>query len=526
MNRREFLVKSAVAGTLPFLSGELCGFADQQQAESLISFQTSDASYQRTYSSALNVLTRNTTTVLGYSQPVLIEGSSYLGIWLECAPHEGLVYANIRHDVARNNHLAFFAAQKEDGQIPCWSRTTRTGFAQIQMVVPIAATAWELAQQTGDTELLEKAYAACARWDAWLRRYRDTRKTGLCEGFCCWDTGHDGSPRWAGMPNNCPDDDARKCPPVPSLPRLSPDLSASVCGGRVALAAMARALGKSSEADHWLEDAEAIRSLILTRLFSLEDAAFYDVDAQDKFVRVRSDVISRVLGEHVVDQKLFGTIYERQIHNPKVFWAPYPLTSIALDDASFVSPIPRNSWGGASQALTALRAPRWMEHYGKPADLGHLMQQWVTAVARAGKFLQQMDPRTGAFTDDTGDYSPTALAFLDFTWRLSGVRRIGDLLEWNVRPKPKNQSSSYRLKASPTRTAEIRYASGVVELLLDDKALYRTKQTVRLATDLQGKLQSVAGISEKAVHGFLTLPSGRELEFLVDPNQITMTADA
>src|SRR5262249_4469697 len=151
----------------------------------------SDSQYQTIYVRALDVLDRNIITAAGYSQPVLIEGSNYGGIWLECAPHEGLVYSPIRTDIARNNHLAFFAAQREDGQLPCCLRTRGSGFAQFQMVVPIAATAWEFAQQSGDGELLDKAYTACARWDDWLRRYRDTRRTGLCEGFCTWDTGHD-----------------------------------------------------------------------------------------------------------------------------------------------------------------------------------------------------------------------------------------------------------------------------------------------------------------------------------------------
>ncbi len=434
MKRREFLTKSGLlVGGLPLLRWQgalgqsaVAAAEPGQKPEPRISFETSDSQYQTTYKRALDVLAHNTTTVSGYAHPVLIEGSSYSGIWLECAPQEGLVYSVIRPDVARNNHLAFFALQREDGQIPCWSRTTATGFAQIQMVVPIAATAWELSQETGDSELLEKAYGACGRWDAWLRSYRDTRHTGLCEGFCTWDTGHDNSPRWAGLPNRCPDGDARKCPPVPTLPRLCPDLSATVYGGRVALAAMAAALGKTSEADRWLADAATIRTAILDKLYSPGDASFYDLDAQGRVIRIRGDVISRVLGEHVVDQKLFETIYRRQIHNPAAFWAPYPLPSIALNDPAFVRPIPRNSWGGASQALTALRAPRWMEYYGKPADLAHLMQQWIAAIRRAGKFLQQMDPRDGIFTADTGDYSPAALVFMDFTWRLAGVRSVGD----------------------------------------------------------------------------------------------------
>jgi hypothetical protein len=514
MNRRGFLATAATAGAYGLLPRSLCA---AETPESRIVFETSDAAYGRTYSAALEALQRNTMPVSGYSEPVLIEGSNYQGIWMECGPHEGLVYADIRPDIARNNHLAFFVLQKEDGQIPCWSRTTSTGFAQIQMVVPIAATAWELAQRTGDQELIEKAYVGASRWDAWLRRYRNTRGTGLCEGFCTYDTGHDNSPRWKGMPNRCPDSDARKLPPEPSLPRLSPDLSATVYGARVALAAMARALGKRSESDRWLDDAEAIRSALLKKLYVSDDAAFYDLDAQDKFVRIRSDVISRVLGEHVVDQKLFNTIYEKQIHNPRAFWAQYPLPSIALDDPAFVRPITGNSWGGPSQALTALRTPRWMEHYGKAADLAFLMKQWTKAIARAGNFLQQMDPLDGAFTTDKGDYSPAALVFIDFTWRLAGVRQIGETLEWNLNPT--DARMRYRLKVSPTRTAEIQYASGSAQVFVNDRPLYRTSNTVRLITDLDGNLRSVTGIAAAKTDVRLDSPSGKTLRFSVEPNK-------
>ena len=102
-----------------------------------------------------------------------------------------------------------------------------------------------------------------------------------------------------------------------------------------------------------------------------------------------------------------------------------------MDDPAFVRPIPRNSWGGASQALTALRAPRWMAFYGKHAELKIMMQQWCSAIMRHAEeaktsaerlkaFRQQMDPLTGEFTqEDPGGYSPCALTFLDFAHRLS-----------------------------------------------------------------------------------------------------------
>ena len=534
MRRREFLERSVLAsGFAPLALGASLlarrprAFQTSSSATpvapaagSRLTFETSDAAYQATYTRALETLARNVTKVSNYTEPVLIEGANYAGVWMECAPLEGLACADIDPVVARHNHLVFFASQREDGQIPCWVRTTRIGFAQIQMVVPIAVTAWELAQATGDSELLEKVYAGWTRWDAWLRRHRNTRGTGLCEGFCTWDTGHDNSPRWEGMPNNCPDGEARNLPPVSSLPRLCPDLSATVYGGRVALAAMARALGKNADADRWLADAESIRAAIIARLYSAEDAAFYDVDAQDRIVRVRGDVISRVLGEHVVDQALFETIYRRQIHNPSAFWSTYPLPSIAMDDPAIVRPIPRNSWGGASQALTALRAPRWMEHYGKAADLAYLMQQWTRAIVRNSKFLQQMDPVDGTFTEDLGDYSPAALCFTEFTWRLAGVRRqTGDLLEWNVRPPAPDVRARYRLRITPASTAELRYAKSGAELLLNDAVVYRTTATARFVTDRGGTLVAVVGIGPEQRRGSIRHVSGRERTFTVAPNK-------
>jgi hypothetical protein len=525
MNRRQFVTKGSLAAALALAHSPLLANpgSDAEHEDASCSFTTDGAGLMRVYDAALAALRANVVRLSAYPGPVLIEGSVYGGVWLECAPQEGAVYSalgsQIARDVARNNHLIFFALQKEDGQLPCSVKANGPGFGQIQMVVPIAATAWESSQQTADSELLEKAYVACGRWDAWLRRYRNTRGTGLCEGFCTYDTGQDNSPRWKGIPNRCPDGDARKCPQADGLPRLCPDLSATVYGGRVALAAMARALGKTSEADRWAEDAETIRRLIVDKLYDPQAGAFYDLDAQNRFVRVRSTAILGLLGEHVVDAELFETVWRRQVHNPTAFWAPYPFPSIALDDPMFVRPIPRNSWGGAAQALTALRAPRWMEHYGKPADLAWLMQRWHQALLRAGEFRQQMDPLTGEFTlADPGGYSPAALVFLDFLWRLSGVRQQDDRLEWNVRPPASQGRSTFAAKIAAS-TAELIYTGSHAELQVAGKPVAEVSGTVRLLTTLSGDLQAAVGIAEKESAVTLRLP-GRHIQTLrIAPNQ-------
>ena len=136
----------------------------------------------------------------------------------------------------------------------------------------------------------------------------------------------------------------------------------------------------------------------------------------------------------------------------------------------------------------------------------------------AGKFLQQMDPIDGTFTDDTGDYSPAALVFMDFTWRLAGVRQVEDTLEWNVRPPAVDVRSSFTRRVAPTQIAEIRYASGRAELLINEKVQYVTSSVVRLVTSLDGGLRAVTGIAPAQVHAVLQRVSGKNLDVLVQPN--------
>ena len=520
MDRRAFLKLGAA--TLASLHGpssaEIPALAPQ--------FSTANKRWQTAYDAALAVLAGNVQVLTGNGKPVLIEGSVYQGIWMECGPHEALVYRKFRPDVARNSHMTFFGLQREDGQIPALSRAAGASFGQIQMVVPIAATAWELARATGDDELLRTAYAACSRWDAWLMRYRNTRGTGLIEGFCTYDTGNDNSPRWAGLPDQCPDADARKCPQVASLPRLCPDLSATVYGARIALAAMARALGKTEEADHWTEKAQTLRSLILSRLYSAQDAAFYDLDAQNRFVRIRSEILTRVCGEHIPSQALFDDLWTRQLHSPKAFWAPYPLPSVALNDPAFVRPIPRNSWGGAAQALTALRVGRWFDHYGRSAEFSGMMDRWCEAIQRDGTFRQQIDPLTGAFTqEDAPKYSPCALVMVDFTWRLAGVCEQPGELHWNVRPgHPASEQARFHLRTDDGRDAEIRYTTPGNEtgaqLSLGGKPLCRIKSgVVRIVTDRAGIPLALVGIHEKPQKILLQWSSRAPRKLDLSPNQ-------
>jgi hypothetical protein len=290
----------------------------------------------------------------------------------------------------------------------------------------------------------------------------------------------------------------------------------------MALAAMAKALGKNSEADRWTESAQQLRSLILSKLYVAEDAAFYDFDAQNHFVRIRCDILSRVCGEHVPDQKLFDDLWTRQIHNPKAFWAAYPLPSVALDDPLFVRPIPRNSWGGASQALTAMRAVRWFDHYNRSAEFSVMMDRWCEAIQRDMTIRTQVDPLNGDFTQqDAPKYSPCALVMMEYTWRLAGVCEEPDVLHWNVRPgHPAAESARFRMRTDRGPDAEIRYDQQGADLRLAGKPIGRIESGVaRLVTSKAGVPQTLVGITDQQQKVILRLADHAPRHVAVRPNE-------
>src|SRR5271170_3122410 len=129
--RRDFLKLATLTGASAFIpSLALPAAAASTAPAPAPRFPTADPRWQRTWDAALAVLAGNINTMPRYTPPTLVEGAVYAGIWLECAPQEGLVYGTLDQyitpasaqdaplKVARNNHMAFFAQQKPDGQLP------------------------------------------------------------------------------------------------------------------------------------------------------------------------------------------------------------------------------------------------------------------------------------------------------------------------------------------------------------------------------------------------------------------------
>ena len=72
------------------------------------------------------------------------------------------------------------------------------------------------------------------------------------------------------------------------------------------------------------------------------------VDRYGKKRKFLSILISNLFQEHLLDQDMADSIYERHMKNPREFWTPYPFPSMAISDPASVQDLEGNSWYSSS----------------------------------------------------------------------------------------------------------------------------------------------------------------------------------
>ena len=460
----------------------------------------------------------------GGLEPILNEGGIYLGCWLEST---GTINAELLSrfipSVAAATFEGFARNQRDDGLFPYKLTATGPVFSQIQTVTPLARSVWTHYCLNGrDTAYLSKMYAAMARNDAWLARWRDTRGTGAVEAFCAFDTGHDLSARFWHVPDSPFNNEPKAFhPDNPLLPFIAPDLTANVACQRRYLALMAEELGE--DGSDWRAKAEASTAALFGQCFDAEDGFFYDRDRHGRFVRIQSDVLLRVLACEVGDDDFFAAALERYLLNTGKFFAKYPFTSIALDDPRFDPAFDYNSWCGPSNVLSLIRAPHAFEHHHRHVELTWAMQPTLAALFKSTRFTQTIHPFTGreGFTEA---YSPSILCLLDFVERLCGIQPRPDGALWftgltpqQIEHRDVSHETAYartvdgqRFELVNTATHMAAYRNGA--------PLFSAPRGIRVITDRQGNIAGLVGMSASPVAGDLTTLRG-SLAFSVTANE-------
>ncbi|AYF97968.1 MGH1-like glycoside hydrolase domain-containing protein [Protaetiibacter intestinalis] len=464
----------------------------------------------------------------GAGDPVLVEGGAYPGAWVESTGSISVeVLTRFAPAVARATHLRFAELQRDDGLLPYKVTDAGPGFSQIQMVTPLSRTVWNHYLLTGgtDTGYLRAMYDALAANDAWLARHRDTRGTGGVEAFCTFDTGHDASPRFWGVPDRCYRGDAARVDPAhPELPFVAPDLTANVAAQRRYLARIATELG--ADAAPWVAAAAASTAALVAQCLA-DDGRYYDRDARGELRRIASDVILRVYEAEHGDDAEFAAALDRDLLNTRRFLSAAGLTSLAMDDPRFSGDASRNSWGGPVNLLSMIRAAHPFELHGRVAEHARVATATLTALAVADRFPQCLDPFSGA-AGYTEAYSPALLFLLDQLERSSGVlpRPDGELWLSGLTPTRLEHGA-----AADAVGASRRVGGALYELAGDDERIVVERDGSRLAefprgwrlvADAAGAPVAVVNLAAAPVSGELVTASGATRLTLAPNERVTL----
>ncbi len=355
---------------------------------------------------------------------VLVEGGGYEKIWLETQPMGGEMYFPHDGEAGVNNLLLFMEHQRADGRLPgsiaLMDGQITPQFNKLQgFCFPLHAM--NLYYLTGEDKAFLKQLEDCLmRFDAWLWRTRDSDGDGILESFCVYDTGEDNALRYGDAPCWWEEDAA----PEGNLfvPMASMDIMSFSYSCRNTLARISRLLQNGKEMD-WQEKARDVQNALKAHLWDAKKAACFDRYPGGKRQKTLTHNNLRCMYWESFTDEMAQAFVKRHLLNPREFFTPFPLPSVAADDPLFRN-IPENNWSGQSEGLTWQRLLFALENYGMERLLPPLAEKLFAAVEQNGyAFTQQYDPFTGmaSLKETQAAYGPTILSVIGYITHLYGI---------------------------------------------------------------------------------------------------------
>ena len=404
--------------------------------ETQVSFSCKNETLQRVYDTAEEKCRGNLKRFGG--DLVLVEGGGYEKIWLETQPMGGEMYALRNLEAAKNNVELFMRHQREDGRLPgsiqCADGKIEAQFNKYQgFCFPFPAL--NLYYLLGeDRDYLLQLRDCLHRFDDCLWRTRDSNGDGLLESFCVYDTGEDLALRYGDAPCWWTED----APPegCAVVPMASMDVMSWSYAARDTLAYISRILN-DGQAEAWRKKAAAVGQALREGLWDERRGACFDRDKYGNVINILCHNTLRCMYWGSLSPTMAGRFVKEHLLNPREFWTPFPLPSVAVCDPAFRN-APENNWSGQPEGLTYQRAILALENYGYHSIVTRLGEKLIQAIAENGyRFTQQFDPFTGKpslvhavthqpVTEGSGEpiqdaYGPTLLSALEYIAHRFGI---------------------------------------------------------------------------------------------------------
>ena len=272
------------------------------------------------------------------------------------------------------------------------------------------------------------------RFDDCLWRTRDSDGDGLLESFCVYDTGEDSALRYGDAPCWWEKDEPPQGRQV--VPMASMDVTSWSYACRNTLSAISR-ITHDGKADFWRQQAIRVADILREKLWDDKRSACFDRERSGRRSPILCHNTLRCMYWGSISQEMADRFVEKHLLNPKEFWTPFPLPSVAANDPAFRN-APENNWSGQPEGLTYQRAILALENYGHHSLVTCLGEKLIRTIAKNEcRFTQQFDPFTGQpslvhavthqpVTEGSGEpiqdaYGPTMLACMEYIAHRFGV---------------------------------------------------------------------------------------------------------
>lgn len=306
----------------------------------------------------------------------------YVGVWQWDAYFHALAYRYVEMSLAKDQIRILLDHQREDGMIPDAvhdeGTVTRLNFpveADVTKPPLLAWAAWKLYEHDGDREFIDEIYESVVRCNAWWFNFNDTDGNGLCEYLHPYSSGLDDSPLW---------DDG--------VPVEAPDLNTYLVLQQEALSKMAALLGDDRAASVWATRADHTANLMLKHMWDEQSGLFWATrPAAQQRVHVRTPFnllpmltgrmpaeVCRRLVDHLTD--------------PRQFWSPYPVPTVALDDPKYES---QTMWRGPMWVNVNYLLIEGLERAGYHSVAKELRGRTLDMLLGEDDIYEYYNPQTG-----------------------------------------------------------------------------------------------------------------------------------
>lgn len=168
-----------------------------------------------------------------------------------------------------------------------------------------------------------------------------------------------------------------------------------------ALSRLNHAAGNNGIAQHWEELAHKVSVALVEKCWDESRGAFFNLSGRDEKrypVLTIQSIMPIILPD--LPYRIADTLVRDHLLNPKEFWLPFPVPSVAANEPSFSpqSLVGDSKWGfhwrGASWINTNWFLVHGLRQYGYHIPASHIAQKSLEMVAQSG-FREEFNPITG-----------------------------------------------------------------------------------------------------------------------------------